>query len=280
MSSVPAVTPRAPERALQEILHAFLSARFNGVPRPSPLGDITLECCDLLFNQADLPNPERLPQIHAVFTSWRQESCHWLAGDLGTWGRVLVTVASGVSYGATNAGTVEESVHGKLARVLPGSDIRWRRDGSNLLEETLIAGVWTVQRAMVNTSAIKWIRDGFFYREQARVGGWQTIRSITMAHPVWDGATARFTADVEASFFVRVGYLGGDRNKSDFRCRTNAAALVEILNDPQERAELGTRGVRSLHHLSGPRTLPSAGYATRMSVFSLRLEARLPREGY
>ena len=134
-----AVTLRAPERRAQELLNEWLKLYFTGTPHLAPSGDATFPLCDLLFNQADLPSPVENPQLHTVFTDWRATEQWWAASNLSTWVATLAVPASGVRYGRTTDGFIEESVHGKQVRRLRGSDIRWRNDGTDYVEEVFNA---------------------------------------------------------------------------------------------------------------------------------------------
>lgn len=90
LTSAP-LAPRETERRAQELLNEFLKSYFNGLPHPSPLGDVTFPACKLFFNQASIQDPVE-PQIHVVFTDFRPPVERWDAG------RKLVTAPALISF--------------------------------------------------------------------------------------------------------------------------------------------------------------------------------------
>lgn len=275
------IIARQPERQFEELLNEFLKAYFNGVAHQSPLGDVTFPLCDLMFNQADVPNPQSKPQIHTVFTGWRAEEEWWKGGNLGTWVSTLANPASGVSYGRNVEDRIEESVHGWQRRQLLGTDIRWQASGPDFVEQVFFNGAWQTNRTFAGATALRWIRDGLNYLEQANVGGtWTTQRTITPADPVWDGTKKRITVAAELTHFVRVAFRkGGDGNESDFLCRRVAAHLEELLRDTDRTKDLSQKGIHDLMCRRGPQPIPAQGYAMRLLVFTAKLTYWLPKEG-
>lgn len=276
-----AISARAPERRLQTLLDEFYKLYFTGVPHFSPLGDVTFPLVDLLFNQAQLPDPEAKPQLHIVFTGWRTQETWWIGGRLQTWRELLSTPASGVNYGRTEEGNVEESVHGLSVRRLPGINIRWRNNAGTYVEEVFDSIAWNIVRTFPSgTTALRWIRDSGNYLEQANVSGtWTLVRTIAPAGDVWDGTKVLITGDVELSHFVRAAYSGDDIQRTDFLVRTVAANVEELLRDGLRTADLSRKGIRHLQIRSGPRVLPTEGYASRLLVATTQLHWYLPKEG-
>lgn len=272
------------ERRLEELLNEFFKAYFNGQPHQSPTGDLTFLDCDRLFNQIDVPTPQAKPQIHTVFTHWRTETRWWNGGVIGTWESTLYVSASGVRYGHTVSGFIEETVHGKVIRTLHGMDIRWQVVGPDLLEQVFYNVDWVTQRTFPGATAIRWIRAstalGADYLEQVNIAGtWTTQRTLTPDDPTWDGTTQLVTHFVELSFFLRVKFAGGDLRESDFRCREVAGDLNNLLRDTDAIKDLNRKGVTKIAHRSGPRALQTSGYSTRLLVFTAQLITALPKEG-
>src|SRR5581483_3606133 len=253
----PPLSPRATERGAQELINEYLKRFFTGESHISHLGDVTFPKCDLLFNQAKLPDPpaengKRLPQIHTVIRIMRKHETWFTNGDLSQWDAEVANPASGVSYGRVENARIEESVHGKLARILTGTDIRWQADGGDFVEQVWIDTAWETIRTFAGASALRWKRINGDYLEQVLIGSdWQTVRTISTASAIWDGAKILVEATAEFSFYVRVVAEGDDDAQSDFLCRGVADNLKELF-ESDSRFLLGAKGIRHPHIRSGP----------------------------
>ncbi len=277
----PAIGPRETERAAIELLNAFLGSYFNGVEHQSPLGNVTFENCLLLFNQTEIDDPTSdRSQIHTVISDLAPEETWFAGGNLSAWEQgVLASPASGVAYGRTVAGQVEESVHGRLVRSLPGTDIRWQVSGSDLLEQTFVDPGWVTQRTFTGADSIRWQRAGADYKEQVRIAStWSDVRTISPANALWDGTKKLVTSPATLSIYVRAVNSGDTGEAVDHRVRKVAAHLVELLQRDDAHLALGPRGLRRFRIMNGPTPLASTGYQTRLLVATTTLRYFVPKQ--
>ena len=275
----PAVSPRSTERRVEEILNELLKSYFTGRPHAAPLGDVTFPLCTRLFNQTEIDAPsDRQPQIHTVFGELRPHETWFTSGNLSAWESTLAAPASGVAYGLTPAGTIEESVHGKLVRTLTGTDLRWQAAGADYVEQVFRAG-WQTTRTFTGASGLRWVRTGSDYVEQTLTGStWGTIRTVSVSNQIWDGTKCLITAPLRLSLWVRAINSGGDGNRNDWTCRTVADNLHELLNREDIHAALGQKGLRHLRVQSGPTPMQTTGYQTRLLIVTCQLRYFLPRQ--
>jgi len=272
------VSARAPERRAEELLNELLKSYFTGTPHQSPLGDVTFPVCALHFNQTEIGDPESgKPQIHAVFGEVVAQETWFCAGDLSPWEETLAEPASGVAYGRTAEGTIEESVHGKLVRTLAGTDIRWQASGPDFVEQ-VFAGTWQTVRTFSGATALRWTRSGSDYLEQVNTGTWTTARTVATVSSVWDGTRTLVTAPLRVSFWVRAVNSGGAGNRTDHLCRTVSANLHELLGREDVRTALGKKGLRNFRVKSGPTPMQSTGYQTRLILATCALRYFQPRQ--
>lgn len=273
------ITARAPERHLQELLNAWVQKYFTGQPHIAKLGDVTFPLVDLFFNQSQIGSPNERPQFHFAFTDFRPHESWFANGNLSPWNRTLANPASGVSYGSTQEETVEESVHGKLARTLPGTDYRVVVDGDGWHEQTFVNHAWLEQRVIPNATAVQWTRAGGNYVEQAIIDGAPvTQRTIITHDPVWDGTKKLVCVDTTITLFVRTVNSGETGQAPDFLCRSVSDNFRELLTDEITRAELTQKGFRRMKIVRGPSPMASTGFQTRMILLAAELRYFLPRE--
>lgn len=277
----PKLSPRATERTMQELLYNWSRSYFNGQPHFSKSGDVTFPAADFFFNQTQIDTPTNKPQIHFVFGAFRPVEMWWANGDLLDWSKILATVGSGVSLGLTASG-VQESVHGRGARLIPGAtDIRWRSIEDDYVEEALIGAEWTEIRRFPDTDRLRWRRVGGDYVEEGRTTGtedtWLTIRTITTINPLWDGTKKLVTIGATILVFVRAVSNGENANDGDYLCRSVADNLRELIMDEESRAALTQKGFRRLRVLNGPTPMASSGYQTRLLTLDASLRYFTPR---
>lgn len=272
------ISSLAPERHVQELLYQWTQVYFTGQPHQSKLGDRTFPVVDVFFNQTQIPSPTNKPQLHFMFTDFRKQETWHSSGNLSAWQDVLARPASGVSYGLTIAGTVEESIHGKLARTLRGIDIRWHIDGAGVHEQ-VFRNTWEDVRFFAGATAIRIRKAGNAYIEEVQVGaGWLTQRTITVGNPLWDGTKKLVTIDTMIGLYIRTVNAGEELEATDHLCRAVASNFTELMDDETARALLTRKGFRRIRVARGPAAMPSTGFQTRMIVLDAQLRYYIPRE--
>ena len=243
----PAVSGANPERTVQELLLEWLGRYFNGTVRHTPLGDQRFPACDLLFGDAMAPDPKDKPQLHGIIAQMPSCMEQWGQTDASPWIRVAASPASGVSYGVTLVDTIEETVHGRVRRTLPGTDIRWRTVGSALVEETLRDGMWVSTRTFTNTTALRWSRDrqseATDYVEQ-QIPSFDEVRRVSPEHSVWDGECVRVVGALRIQWFARVLTKGQTTQEADNQCRAVTDALKQLFQREGDTFDLAEKGLR------------------------------------
>lgn len=273
------VSARLTERTVQELLYAWVSKYFTGAPHLSKLGDVTFPLCDVLFNQTQIDDPSSRPQLHFVFTDFRPHETWFANGNLSVWKKLLANPSSGVSYGLTQVGTIQESIHGKLARTIAGTNLRWTVMDDGLHEQAFDAGVWRDERVFAGAIGLRWVRSGGNYVEEARVDvAWIPQRTITVNDPMWDGTKKLVVIDAMITLFIRTMTAGENSEAPDFLCRSVADNFHELLQDETARAELTQKGFRRLTLAGGPTPMATSGMQTRALILSAVLRYFLPRE--
>ena len=274
------IAARATERRLEELLNELFKTFFTGDPHPSPLGDVTFPRAALFFNQTEIDAPaDKQPQIHTVFGELKPQETWFCSDDLSAWAETLEAPASGVAYGRTAAGTIEESVHGKLVRTLTGTAIRWQASGADFVEQVWDGGSWQTVRTLAGVAALRWARSGSAYVEQTRTGTtWTTLRTVAVQDTIWDGTKVLVTAALRLHFWVRAVNSGSAGQRTDFACRTVADNLRELFERSETHVALALKGVRHFRLASGPTPLPTTGYQTRLLIASAQLRYFRPHQ--
>ena len=279
LNSAP-VAARATERRLQELLNELLRNTFDGNSHLSLLGDQVYPLCDLFFNQTEIAAPDANPQIHGVFLALRSSEIWW-GGSPAAWNSVLAQPTGGVAYGASVDDRVEETVHGRLIRSIPGTGIRWLADAAALREQVLVEGTWYETREFPGADAIQWVRGSSDYQEQVRAAGtsdgWSTVRTVYPQSPDWDGARKQVTGAATVAFYVRVKSFGGGDNRADFLCREIADMLKELLQSADTITALAAKGIRHVETWAVPTPLQTTGFQVRLVTMKAQLKYFLPR---
>jgi hypothetical protein len=273
------ISSRETERRVQELLYEWTRQYFTGQPHTSKQGDVTFPEVDIFFNQTQIASPTNKPQLHFVFSDFRAQETWWASGDLSAWTSTLSNPASGVSYGATQRGTIEEAVHGKLVRTIPGTDIRWTV-GDDGLHEEAFTDEWTEVRFLADADSLRWIREQGNYIEQTRTTGtttWITRRTIGTGHPAWDGARKLVVVELTVMLFVRTVNIGDNGEHGEHVCRRVSDHVKEILTDEEARASLMQKGFRRVVITHGPAPMMSSGFQTRLITLNAGVRYFLPR---
>lgn len=245
-------------------------------PHLSLMGDATFPWCELFYNQASIPAPAVNPQIHVHFSDFRPSETWFAKGNLSDWQDTLATPGGGVSVGLTTNGQIEEAVHGRVARSLPGDDYRMRFDGDGAHEEIHRGGDWVEERLIADARAIRWRRTND-YLEEALVGDtWTTVRTINVNNALWDGDKKLVTAPAIIIFYVRVANAGADSNAAAFLCRGVADHLKEIFQSP-DRSDLAAKGMRGVKLNTGPSVVPTTGWQQYRLSVNCQFRYYLPR---
>lgn len=288
MLTAAAIDARNPERHAQELLDEWLKRYFTGTPHTSALGDVTFPLAAILFNQTQLPHPDDKAQIHVVFAPLKMVETHDRRGHTGTWSRTLASPASGVGYGQSTDGFIEETVHGAVIRRERGTDLRWRNAAGTLYEEIFRDGGWTALRTWAGAGAAtspSWTRSG---TAASAANAWRstgnyvekvngsTVRTITPGDATWDGGRRLLSGPLRFQVYVRQTQSASGQ-RDEFACRAAAAAFFELVHS-KERYLLAQKGMRNLRIESGPVPLAAPGVQVRMLDCTADLFAWVPRE--
>lgn len=245
------------------------------------LGPVDVPACTLFFGAADLSSqPQDQPQIHTVITSWQKRYTWFAQGNLAVWENEIIHPhgVGGVAYGYAVENRIQEGVHGKLARELPGYNLRWITSGGALREQTQdVLSAWNDVRVFAGKTDIRWQRSGANYTEQVFDGTtWTNTRLIVGTHPLWDGTLKLIDGPLFFSIWVRV-HNRSDCPKSKTQLRDVADALKNFFLLGRSRDELSQRGFQAVQLLTGPVEQPPqlAAYA-ELLTFSCRGRTFLP----
>ena len=271
--NAPAINHKEPERTFQELMREWLQSYFGGTAHNSPEGAVTFDTCKILFNQEPIPR-DGTPSIHCAFVDSDRTERPWRASSLTGVVSILASPLSGVDYILTTDRNIAEVVHGKVQRVLSGTDIRWQVSGSDLLEQTLVSGTWTTQRTITGTTTLTWQRSSDDYLEKSTSGA--TVRTITTEDPLWDGALNRVCIEVTCSWFIRVPREG--KAKGEHTARRVAAQLTTLLRDARKLMPLVENGILRWNFASNPYPLADEHCHIRFFTAIAELECFRPIE--
>lgn len=285
------IAARNTERRADELLNELFKTYFTGQPHQTHLGDITFPKCELYFNQVFVRPPLDMDptssnsqcgshtQIHTVLTHIKKTEQWFASGNLSDWlPGSESSPFSGIDYGVTPDGYIEEAVAGKLARKIRGTALQSCQSGDSLVEEALVDGQWTTVRSFPGATALRWQKPApTIFEEQIMVDSvWVPIRQV-LSVALWDGSKKLVTADALFSVFVRVRNQAQLGNQSDMLCRSVADNVKELFDRDEVRAALAGKGMRHARIISGPTPLEGGGMHVRHLVIETKLRYYLPR---
>jgi hypothetical protein len=286
------IAARNTERRADELLNELFKTYFTGQPHQTHLGDVTFPKCELYFNQASVRPPlgdgqtdnrqsgtGPVPQIHTVLTHIKKTEQWFACGNLSDWlPGSESSPFSGIDYGATPDGYIEEAVAGKLARKIRGTAIQWRQSGDTLVEEAQVNGQWATVRSFPGATSLRWQKTSpTTFDEQILLDSqWTSVRQV-LTVSLWDGSKKLVTADALFSVFVRVRNSAQLGNQSDMLCRSVADNVKELFDREEVRAALAGKGMRHARIIAGPTPLEGGGMHVRHLVIETKLRYYLPR---